>query len=270
MYTSVDKLIQIKNEYDNEDKKFIEDHNIKKGRGALKYFINDVIDEKLTKKEDLIDEYLKKVKIYEDKLKERNRYAGSNFKKLLEFIERVEFAVFGPDFLKKIPKESEKLDITQGGENIRDQSPLKSEEDAAKRQQKEDKTKIIKRKGLKIMKPKQMITRLPILLAQLKLANNSQKLKNEIRQIICSLYRSKNLSKTTYNYLINNIQKWRQYSLALKIAKQLILIDSDFILQKKMDLRGNKTIVLADLSICTWQNIKEEYKNNKFKLSEPT
>ena len=98
MYTSVDKLIQIKNEYDNEDKKFIEDHNIKKGRGALKYFINNVIDEKLTKKEDLIDEYLKKVKIYEDKLKERNRYAGSNFKKLLEFIERVEFAVFGPDF----------------------------------------------------------------------------------------------------------------------------------------------------------------------------
>ena len=39
---------------------------------------------------------------------------------------------------------------------------------------------------------------------------------------------------------------------------------------EKMDLRGNKTIVLADLSICTWQNIKEEYKNNKFKLSEPT
>ena len=50
-----------------------------------------------------------------------------------------------------------------------------------------------------------MITRLPILLAQLKLGNNSQKLKNEIRQIIYSLYRSKNLSKTTYNYLIDNI-----------------------------------------------------------------
>ena len=39
---------------------------------------------------------------------------------------------------------------------------------------------------------------------------------------------------------------------------------------EKMDLRGNKTIVLADLSIYTWQNIKEEYKNNKFKLSETT
>ena len=36
-----------------------------------------------------------------------------------------------------------------------------------------------------------MITRLPILLAQLKAGNNSQKIKNEIRQIAYSLYRSK-------------------------------------------------------------------------------
>ena len=60
-----------------------------------------------------------------------------------------------------------------------------------------------KEKGLKIMTPKQMITRLPILLAQLKAGNNSQKLKNEIRQIVYSLYRSKNLSKTIYNHLIS-------------------------------------------------------------------
>ena len=53
-----------------------------------------------------------------------------------------------------------------------------------------------------------MITGLPILLAQLKAENNSQKLKNEIRQIICSLYRSKSLSKV-YNYLISTIQKWK-------------------------------------------------------------
>ena len=34
----------------------------------------------------------------------------------------------------------------------------------------------------------------------------------------------------------------------------------------KMDLRGNKTIALADLSIYyTWQNINEKYKNNKFR-----
>ena len=55
------------------------------------------------------------------------------------------------------------------------------------------------------MTPKQMITRLPILLAQLKAGNNSQKLKNEIRQILYSLCRSKNLSKTIYNNLINSI-----------------------------------------------------------------
>ena len=53
--------------------------------------------------------------------------------------------------------------------------------------------------------PQQMITRLPILLAQLKAGNNSQKLKYEIRQLLYSLYRSKNLSKTIYNHLINNI-----------------------------------------------------------------
>ena len=50
-----------------------------------------------------------------------------------------------------------------------------------------------------------MITRLPILLAQLKAGNNSEKLKNEIRQLLYSLYRSKNLSKTIYNNLMNTI-----------------------------------------------------------------
>ena len=39
----------------------------------------------------------------------------------------------------------------------------------------------------------------------------------------------------------------------------------------KLDLRGNKTIVLANLSIYyTWQNVKSEYKNNKFKIVAPT
>ena len=50
-----------------------------------------------------------------------------------------------------------------------------------------------------------MIIRLQILLAQLKAGNNSEKPKNEIRQIVYSLYRSKNLSKTNYNSLINTI-----------------------------------------------------------------
>ena len=60
-------------------------------------------------------------------------------------------------------------------------------------------------KGLKILTPNQMLSRLPIALAQLKAQNNSKKLKNEIRELLYSLYRSKNLTKTIYNNLINNI-----------------------------------------------------------------
>ena len=50
--------------------------------------------------------------------------------------------------------------------------------------------------GLKILTPQQMLSRLQISLAQLKARNNSQKLKNEIRQLLHSLYRSKKLSQT--------------------------------------------------------------------------
>ena len=49
--------------------------------------------------------------------------------------------------------------------------------------------------GLKILTPNQMLGRLPISLAQLKAGNNSEKLKNEIRQLLYSLYRSKKLTK---------------------------------------------------------------------------
>ena len=48
-----------------------------------------------------------------------------------------------------------------------------------------------------------MLGRLPIALAQLKAGNNSEKLKNEIRQLLYSFYRSKKLTKTIYNNLIN-------------------------------------------------------------------
>ena len=60
-------------------------------------------------------------------------------------------------------------------------------------------------KGLKILTPDQMLSRLPINLAQLKARNNSQKLKNEIRQLLYFLYRSKQLTKQLYNNLINII-----------------------------------------------------------------
>ena len=60
--------------------------------------------------------------------------------------------------------------------------------------------------GLKILTNKQMLNRLPILLAQIQTGNNSKKLKNEIRQILYSLYRSKVLTKTVYNNLIKSIR----------------------------------------------------------------
>ena len=59
--------------------------------------------------------------------------------------------------------------------------------------------------GSKILTPNQMLSRLPILLAQLKVGNNSEKLKNEIRQILYSLYRSKKLTKQLYKSLIDII-----------------------------------------------------------------
>ena len=58
---------------------------------------------------------------------------------------------------------------------------------------------------LKILTPNQMLSRLPITLAQLKTGNNSEKLKNEIRQILYSLYRSKKLTKKPFKSLIDII-----------------------------------------------------------------
>ena len=60
-------------------------------------------------------------------------------------------------------------------------------------------------KGLKILTRNQMLSRLPISLAQLKAGNNSEKLKNEIRQLLYSLYRSKKLTKNICKTLIDII-----------------------------------------------------------------
>ena len=59
--------------------------------------------------------------------------------------------------------------------------------------------------GLKILNPKQMIQRLPIALAQTKTGNNSESLLNETRQIVHSLYQSKEITKKVYNNIIKSI-----------------------------------------------------------------
>ena len=59
---------------------------------------------------------------------------------------------------------------------------------------------------LKILTPDQMLSRLPITLAQLNAENNSEKLENEVRQLLYSLYRSKNLTKNVYKSLADNVR----------------------------------------------------------------
>ena len=59
---------------------------------------------------------------------------------------------------------------------------------------------------IKILTPNQMLKRLPIALAQVKAGNNSESLLNEIRQIVYSLYRSKEITKKVYNNIINSIK----------------------------------------------------------------
>ena len=75
---------------------------------------------------------------------------------------------------------------------------LESEKSAAERRNQQG-------RGLKILTSNQMLSRLPISLAQLKGGNNSQKLKNEIRQLLYSLYRSKKLTKQLYKSLVDII-----------------------------------------------------------------
>ena len=58
---------------------------------------------------------------------------------------------------------------------------------------------------LEILTPDQMLKRLPIFLVQLKAVKNSENLKNDMRQLLYSLYRSKKLTKTIYSSLINTI-----------------------------------------------------------------
>ena len=58
---------------------------------------------------------------------------------------------------------------------------------------------------LKILTSKQMLQRLPIALAQVKAGNNSESLLNEIRQIVYSLYQSKQITKKVYNNIIKSI-----------------------------------------------------------------
>ena len=72
----------------------------------------------------------------------------------------------------------------------------------------EAKAKVRATKGtsLKILTPAQMLQRLSIALAQVKTGNNSESLLNEIRQIIYSLYQTKQITKKVYNNITKSVQ----------------------------------------------------------------
>ena len=69
----------------------------------------------------------------------------------------------------------------------------------------EAKRKVTEGKVLEILTSKQMFQRLPIALAQVKEGNNSETLLNEIREIVYSLYQSKEITKKLYNNIIKTI-----------------------------------------------------------------
>ena len=72
---------------------------------------------------------------------------------------------------------------------------------------------------LKLLMPFQMLSRLLIFLAQLNTGNNSEKLKNEIRQLLYSLYRSKKLRKNIYKSLVDIIQNMETIFMNIKNSK---------------------------------------------------
>ena len=126
-------------------------------------------------------------------------------------------------------------------------------------------------KGLKILTPKQMLKRLPIVLAQIKASNDSESLLNEVRQILYSLYRSKEITKNVYsnilkstkiNTIFMNSENSRTSELHVLLLK----------LTNKLDLRrGQKSVAVSKLGIYyKWKNVKSSYNNNKFKISAPT
>ena len=114
-------------------------------------------------------------------------------------------------------KKSELLEeIKNRWSNLKDETK-KMYEDEKEIEQPDKKLKIVKKTldfnkeiqkqrglGLKILTPdQQMLSRWPITIAQLNAGDNSEKLKNEIRQLLYSLYISKKLTKNVYKNLVD-------------------------------------------------------------------
>ena len=196
-----------------------------------------------------------------DYLRKYNPRDKSIGKRIMQFMKDAKDMVFGSITPETTDIDSDTNTNTDSIDTT-DMPELETKEEAAQRQ---------KGKGLKILTPKQLMTRLPILLNKLQAGHNSQKFKNEIREIVYLLYRSKNLSKTIYNSLMKTL---KMETIFMNTLNSKTTESNRFIYQftDKLSLKNpTKNIALANLSIYyTWKNIKSEYKNNKFKIFAPT
>ena len=185
---------QIKEESEEESEEELEEESeeeLEKTRDDYKIFIEYIENESKGINYDLFKDYFDLVvpsalakKLYEAKNKNKNN-------ELVELI-KVRWS--------NLKDETEKMSKEEI-ENKKPDKILKIVEEILNFNQLEQQ----KGEGLKILTPNQMLSRLPISLAQLKAGNNSEKLKNEIRQILYSLYRSKKLTKQLYKSLIDII-----------------------------------------------------------------
>ena len=108
-------------------------------------------------------------------------------------------------------------------------------------------------KGLKILTLKQILQRLPIAFAQIKVSNNSESSLYEIRQITYSLYQSKGITKNVYYNIIKSI-KYNTKMDTIFINSENIRTSENHVLvlklTDKLDLRrGPKSVPLSNLSI---------------------
>ena len=115
-------------------------------------------------------------------------------------------------------------------------------------------------KGIKILTPKQMLQRLSIALAQVKVGNASSNLLNGIRQIVYSLYQAKQITKKVYN-IIKSVQ----------IKMNIIFMNSEECKTSHPDkLLVNLTDKIDSRVFRTLKNIKSSYSKIEFKMFAST
>ena len=157
----------------------------------IKNFITKINNGKINNKDAAASEFRKlKQKVTNDRLKQ-------------DLIKYLEKSLFGNN-LENIEPSQPKEDYSAETDEYLKYTD-KQEKDRKKFSDEYDSNGWSSGSGLKILTNKQMLNHWPILLAQMQAGNNSKKIKNEITQILYSLYRSKVLTKTVYDNLIKSI-----------------------------------------------------------------